>query len=75
MAKPKPAKGPKSARKALAEFRLACDRGDPPYGALVRAVEFLLKREAQKEKDERDHERLAESALDSIGDGREYGSG
>ena len=66
-------KHPKNAREALRELLYASDHGDPPYKALVRAVTFLLRREAEKEREERAHERIAEDALEGCFD--PYGGG
>lgn len=66
-------KKPKNVRQVLADFRRACENGTPSYDVLVKAIEFLLRREVEKERAAREHERIAEDALDGCYGG-EYGS-
>lgn len=68
-------KRPKTAWQALLRFRQARSDGgaQPHYGALADAIEFLLTREAEKERVQREHERYEEEGVGLVGD--PYGGG
>ena len=66
-------KRPKTAWQALLRFRAARESGDPSFGAIVEAIEFLLRREAEKDREERLQQRILDHAGADVGD--PYGGG